>query len=1495
MANNYKISLGIKLDDKELKNIKTQLNGLTDNTHRIRIDIDNSRLLKQIEHAKKELKELNSAKGNQPSLTVNTQSLEKSFGKVAKIIGEIKASLGTLDDKVNTRDIVTSVNKIANALEKATRESNGLVSSLTALSKKDFSFNLNLKAGNANPVKAMADYGDEVRDNVIPQLEERVQYFRKALGGFEKAKAELTRLMTSKYGDAGATRARNLLDSLGDDSSLNKQMNAYKRYLKYMQEIASKKNSFLLSDYNYQFPVSPEELIKDAKKIQSGTKDVEESYEKLKQVFNTGIDAQGLSTALKPIVADLRTISKFIDKLSKNNSIDGLTASFNRLSSALEPLTNNLGQIQDIVNTGFSKAAHADNAVKVAQQTGQKIGEAVGESATESAKQSINAEEEIARASTASTNTFVQNEERKQQAIKQTVNSSATLDITDDFKEARIEIKATEEQVKNLTTALRNFGFGNSAIKSVVDDISQVGFDVKKISHQLNDDGSIKITVTGFDEAKNAVAAIKSVRKVADPLDEDRLIPEIKTTTKITQSFNETEESFKRLKSLAREIGQLEFEIAGLDTDKNANEISELTRQLDKLQSEFTELYAATEGKLDKGQIATLDAEFDKTINKVSKLNAQSMDADAFKKAQEQARAEIQETKEAYERLISITKEMGEIKGELTLLDADKNASEIEKLRTKLSSLGDEYNELFSKMSTRFSDKQLTGLTQVATDASDELDIIEGQAEDAAAYKKQQAELKKVNDAFTEIYNTKKKIGSLEVDLISAKAKGDVKTVNEINDEITRLKNNISTLDANKAYSSQFTDAQKADLKELNELIEYSKKQAQNKIDYKLDLDNAKAELKKVNEAYNEIYSLKKRVGSLEVDLIKEEDTKNAQALRDEIERLKNSLNSLDVDGVYSLKFTDKQKGSLRELESQIDFAKRQAENKVDVKLGLQIDKEETREIKDAYNEIYNLKKRIGSLEVDLIGAEAKDDAQAVKDINDEITRLKNNVSTLDKGGVYSSRFTDEQKADLRELDELIKYSKRQAKNKIDYNLNLDKAKAEIKETENAFKRLISITREMGNIKIKIAGLDADENAGEIERLKTRLSELGDEYNELFAATSKNLSSGQLDELSQEAVEASNKLDMVNAKIDDLKAKLAKADINDIKLKITTGDFDEDISKIDGRLNNLSGASEKLTASVEETKAAFAEMERIIGNNDDEVIDIEKLREARDKYNQALEKTNNLLRMQERAEKADNDKIKLQDRREVFQAKIDAWLTKNSAATEKFGEKLLKLRAAAENADNVELNHLEKELIKVDKAADKAGLKMESLGDRIKSKFKEYMAYFSVAEVFMEVTQALKAMFDTVVEIDTAMTGLYRVTDLTAAQYDTLFDNMIDSAKEYGATLNDIINATTDWVRAGFDADTALGLAEVTTMYQHISDLDYDTAAENLITAYNGFKDELNGAFDGDQVAAVEYIADIFNELDNNFAVTSAGLGEALTRSASALDLAGNTIQETAG
>lgn len=70
---------------------------------------------------------------------------------------------------------------------------------------------------------------------------------------------------------------------------------------------------------------------------------------------------------------------------------------------------------------------------------------------------------------------------------------------------------------------------------------------------------------------------------------------------------------------------------------------------------------------------------------------------------------------------------------------------------------------------------------------------------------------------------------------------------------------------------------------------------------------------------------------------------------------------------------------------------------------------------------------------------------------------------------------------------------------------------------------------------------------------------------------------------------------------------------------------------------------------------------------------------------------------------------------------------------------------------------------------------------------------------------------------------------------------------------------------------------------------------ENLLTAYKGFEPQLKKQFGGDAAAAAEHIADVYNEIDNNYATTAADIGEAVKRSASALSLAGNSLEETAG
>ena len=177
---------------------------------------------------------------------------------------------------------------------------------------------------------------------------------------------------------------------------------------------------------------------------------------------------------------------------------------------------------------------------------------------------------------------------------------------------------------------------------------------------------------------------------------------------------------------------------------------------------------------------------------------------------------------------------------------------------------------------------------------------------------------------------------------------------------------------------------------------------------------------------------------------------------------------------------------------------------------------------------------------------------------------------------------------------------------------------------------------------------------------------------------------------------------------------------------------------------------------------------------------------------------------------------------------------------------------------------------------------------------KQVASYFSAYQMINYSIRAMKDMCQNVLNVDTAMTELYRITDLTSQQYDTLYSKMTSSAKEYGSSLAEIITSTADWVRLGFDSNSAVRLSEITTMYQHVTDLDNKTAVDNLVTAYKGFQDQLLALTNNDESAAVELIADIYDKIGNEFALSAADVGSGLSKTASALQMAGNTIQESA-
>ena len=139
--------------------------------------------------------------------------------------------------------------------------------------------------------------------------------------------------------------------------------------------------------------------------------------------------------------------------------------------------------------------------------------------------------------------------------------------------------------------------------------------------------------------------------------------------------------------------------------------------------------------------------------------------------------------------------------------------------------------------------------------------------------------------------------------------------------------------------------------------------------------------------------------------------------------------------------------------------------------------------------------------------------------------------------------------------------------------------------------------------------------------------------------------------------------------------------------------------------------------------------------------------------------------------------------------------------------------------------------------------------------------------------------------MDTALTELRKVSDATEQRLTTNFKNSADTAKELGATISDVISATADWSRMGYNIDQAEELARVSTLYKNVGDgIDIETANNSLISTLQGFQLDASEA---------ESIIDKFNEVANNYAIDSAGIGEALQRSAASFNAANTDLSKS--
>ena len=140
--------------------------------------------------------------------------------------------------------------------------------------------------------------------------------------------------------------------------------------------------------------------------------------------------------------------------------------------------------------------------------------------------------------------------------------------------------------------------------------------------------------------------------------------------------------------------------------------------------------------------------------------------------------------------------------------------------------------------------------------------------------------------------------------------------------------------------------------------------------------------------------------------------------------------------------------------------------------------------------------------------------------------------------------------------------------------------------------------------------------------------------------------------------------------------------------------------------------------------------------------------------------------------------------------------------------------------------------------------------------------------------------FQTIRELDTALTEMKKVSDETTQSLKNYQSTTFDVGDTVGATAKTIQDSTADWMRLGESINEAAESAKASNILLNVSEFEsIDEATESLVAMSQAYS-EL-GKMD---------IIDVLNNIGNNYSIATDGLATALQKSASALKTANNDL-----
>lgn len=233
---------------------------------------------------------------------------------------------------------------------------------------------------------------------------------------------------------------------------------------------------------------------------------------------------------------------------------------------------------------------------------------------------------------------------------------------------------------------------------------------------------------------------------------------------------------------------------------------------------------------------------------------------------------------------------------------------------------------------------------------------------------------------------------------------------------------------------------------------------------------------------------------------------------------------------------------------------------------------------------------------------------------------------------------------------------------------------------------------------------------------------------------------------------------------------------------------------------------------------------------------------------------------------------------------VKKYYDENSKAIKKYGVELKAIENQYRQATTVaDKARADNDFKNIKSKISAEGLNGKSFKEELSRGFKQIGQFAATYGAIQQIPNVLKNMATEVLNVDTAMTNLYKVTDETSAKYNEFLNNAGKTSKSIGRDMSSYITQTSEWAKLGYTIDQSANLSKVSSIYSNVGEVDDKTAVSDLVTVMKAYDIQYDQAIS---------IVDKYNKLGNEFATSAQDLGEGMSNAASMLSLGGTDLNK---